>query len=104
MPVYAIAQLTIHDRAVYDRYAARFRSMFGRFRGRLLAADEGPQVVEGSWDRQKVVLFEFPDEGAFREWFDSPDYREIVKDRHASSDGVVLLVQGMVWPPAGSGA
>ena len=94
MPVYAIAQLTITDRAAYDRYQARFMDVFARYRGRVLAADEAPQVVEGSWDRQKVVLLSFPDEAAFREWAESPAYVEIAKDRHAGSQAVVLLVQG----------
>jgi uncharacterized protein (DUF1330 family) len=92
--VYAIAQLRIHDRATYERYQGRFMGVMKKFRGRVLAADESPQVVEGSWDRQKVVLLEFPDEPAFREWAESPEYLEIAKDRKAGSDAVVLLVKG----------
>ena len=95
MAVYAIAQLTITDRATDNRYMGRFMGVFNRFRGRLLAADESPQVVEGAWDRDKVVLLCFPDEAAFREWLESPGYQEIVKDRKASSDAVVLLVKGI---------
>lgn len=92
--VYAFAQLTITDRAAYDRYQARFMGVMKKFKGRLLAADEHPQVVEGQWDRDKVVLLEFPDESAFREWAESPEYTEIAKDRHAGSNAVVLLVKG----------
>jgi len=95
MPVYAIAQLTITDRAAYRRYQDRFMDVFKRFQGRLLAADESPKVVEGAWDREKVVLLSFPDETAFWEWAESPDYQEIVKDRWAGSSAVVLLVQGL---------
>ena len=95
MPVYAIAQISIRNREVYDRYQARFMEVFRRFKGRLLAADEKPQVVEGQWDRQKVILMSFPDESAFREWALSPDYQAIAKDRKAGSDGVVLLVEGI---------
>jgi uncharacterized protein (DUF1330 family) len=92
--VYAIAQLTITDRATYDRYQARFMGMMKKFKGRVLAADEDPRVVEGSWDREKVVLLEFPDEPSFREWAESPEYLEIAKDRKAGSDAVILLVTG----------
>ena len=92
--VYAIAQLNITDRATYDRYQARFMGVMKKFKGRVLASDEHPQVVEGQWDRQKVVLLEFPDEPAFREWAESPEYEEIAKDRKAGSDAVILLVQG----------
>ncbi|HRD26766.1 MAG TPA: DUF1330 domain-containing protein [Caulobacter sp.] len=95
MTVYCLAQISITDRAAYDRYQARFMEVFQRFGGRLLAADESPSVEEGRWDRDKVVLMSFPDEAAFRAWADSPAYQEIAKDRRAGSDGVVLLVRGV---------
>ena len=98
MPVYAIAQLTITDRVIYNRYQSRFMSIFSRFKGRLLAADESPSVMEGKWDHQKVVLLSFPDEDTFREWAISPDYQEISKDRHAASSAVILLVKGLPKP------
>ena len=95
MSVYAIAQLKITDRVAYDRYQAQFMSVMKRYEGRVLAADERPQVIEGEWDRDKVVLLSFPDEKAFRDWAESPEYLEIAKDRKAGSDAVVLLVKGI---------
>jgi len=95
MSVYAIAQLRITDRAAYDRYLAKFMGVMKRFQGRVLAADEKPQVIEGEWDRDKVVLLSFPDEKAFREWVESPEYVEISRDRKAGSEAVVLLVKGI---------
>ena len=61
MIVYVLAQLTIHDRARYDRYAARFMGVLEKFEGRLLAADESPALLEGDWPHEKVVLIEFED-------------------------------------------
>jgi len=95
MSVYAIAQLKITDRATYDRYQAKFMGVMKRFQGRLLAADENPKVLEGKWERDKVVLLSFPDEAAFQQWADSPEYQEISKDRKAGSEAVVLLVKGI---------
>jgi uncharacterized protein (DUF1330 family) len=93
--VYAIAQLRFTNRAAYDRYQARFMEVFRRHPGTLLAADESPEVIEGEWDREKLVLMSFPDEAAFRGWAQSPEYREISKDRLAGADTLVLLVQGL---------
>jgi uncharacterized protein (DUF1330 family) len=93
--VYAIAQLRFTDRAAYDRYQVRFMDVLRHHRGTLLAADESPQVVEGKWDLDKVVLMSFPDEAAFRLWSESPDYQEISRDRHAGADTVVLLAKGL---------
>jgi uncharacterized protein (DUF1330 family) len=93
--VYAIAQLRFTDRSAYNRYQARFMEVFLRHPGTLLAADESPQVVEGRWDREKVVLMSFPDEAAFYGWAQSPEYQDISKDRHAGADTVVLLAKGL---------
>lgn len=93
MGVYVIAQLTITDRGAYDKYQARFFEVFKKFKGKLLAADENPQTIEGVFEREKVVLMEFPDEDAFREWAFSPEYSEISKNRKAGSEATVLLVK-----------
>ncbi|SOJ54305.1 hypothetical protein MSIMFB_01804 [Mycobacterium simulans] len=95
MTVYAIAQLKFTDRASYDRYQTKFMEVFRRHPGTLLAADEVPQVVEGEWDREKVVLMSFPDEDAFHGWAQSPEYQDISKDRRAGADTVVLLAKGL---------
>jgi uncharacterized protein (DUF1330 family) len=92
--VYVIVQLKMTDRAAYDRYQARFFDVFKKFSGRLLSADEHPSVLEGAWDRDKLVLMSFPDEAAFHAWADSPEYLEISKDRKAGAQGVVLLAKG----------
>ena len=94
MPVYAIAQLTITDQSAYQRYQDRFMGVMARYKGQVLAADEHPKVIEGTWDRHKVVLLSFPDEAAFWEWEKSSDYQEIARDRKAGSSAVVLLVRG----------
>jgi uncharacterized protein (DUF1330 family) len=95
MTVYAIAQLKFTDRAAYNRYQAAFMDVFQQYSGTLLAADESPQLVEGTWDREKVVLMSFPDEQAFREWAESPEDQRISQDRKAGADTVVVLVRGL---------
>lgn len=99
MAVYALAQLRIHDAELYGRYMnafiARYTEVFGKFGGKLLAADDAPRVLEGEWwDRNKVVLMEFPDAAAFTAWATSPEYNEIAVDRKAGAEAVVLLIKG----------
>ena len=55
-----------------------------------MSADESPEVMEGAWDRDKVVLMSFPDAAAYRAWADSAEYQEISKDRKAGAQGIVL--------------
>ncbi len=51
-------------------------------------------MIEGAWDRDKLVLMSFPDEAAFGAWANSPDYLEIAKDRKAGAEAIVLLARG----------
>jgi uncharacterized protein (DUF1330 family) len=94
MSVYIIAQLKFTRRELYDRYQARFLDVFRKFRGRLLVADERPQVLEGPFERDKIVVLEFPDKRAAMEFQESPEYAEIAVDRKAGADAVVLMVRG----------
>jgi uncharacterized protein (DUF1330 family) len=95
MTVYVLAQLRFTDRSAYDRYQARFMEVFRRFDGYLLAADEHPQVLEGEWQRDKVVLMAFPDADAARAFAESPEYQAISVDRKAGADTLSLLVHGL---------
>ena len=95
MTRYILAQLTIHDRSRYDRYAARFMEVLGQFEGRLLASDESPDLLEGDWPHQKVVLIEFKDAAEAERWATSPRYREIAVDREAATVATVLAVDGL---------
>ena len=54
MSVYIIAQLKFTRRELYDRYQSRFMGVFKKFRGKLLAADAHPVVLEGEWPRDKA--------------------------------------------------
>jgi len=94
MTAYVLAQMSIHDRPTYDRYASQFFPTLQPYGGRLLAADETPVVLEGRWEREKVVLIAFPDAAMARAWMGSDAYRAISKDREAATEGTVLLIQG----------
>jgi uncharacterized protein (DUF1330 family) len=93
MTVYIIAQLKFTRREIYDRYQVRFADVFRKFRGRLLVAEDNPMVLEGAFERDKVVVLEFPDKDAAMEFQDSPEYAEIAVDRKAGAEAVVVMVR-----------
>ena len=95
MPVYVVVQLSIHDRERYDRYTSRFLPTIGEHGGRVLAADDTPEVLEGTWEHDRVVLLSFRDRDAFTAFAESPEYQEIAADRIAATDGPILLVEGL---------
>lgn len=95
MTVYAVAQISISDRPTYDRYASGFMPILQQYGGQILAADESPEVLEGTFNRQKVVILAFPDREACLKWATSAEYQEISKDRVKATTGEILLVKGL---------
>ena len=68
--------------------------VLSRFDGRLLAADESPEVVDGDWPHEKVVLIEFKD----REEAVVPQFEKFVIPAHAG-----IAVHQRVQIPAFAG-
>ena len=91
MTVYAIAQIEIFDREAYDRYQAKFWGVFKQFEGSLLVNNENPQLLEGEWPLDKLVVMSFPSEAEFHAWASSPQYAEILVDRRAGANLTILL-------------
>ena len=94
MSWYIVGRIAIHDPERYGRYAAAFLPVLKQYGGRLLVSEEKPQVMEGDWDGRKLVVLSFDSREAALSWASSPEYLEIAKDRHAASDGIVVLAEG----------
>jgi len=94
MTVYIVAQLKFVDRPAYDRYQAKFTGIFNRSDGRLLVADEHPRLLEGTWDREKIVILSFPSAESAETFLTSPAYEDIARDRKAGANAVVLMAEG----------
>ena len=95
MAVYIINNMTIHDRAAYDRYVRAFMDVFARFAGRVLAVQDAPMPVEGTWPYDRTVLLSFPTRDEALRWANSPEYRQIAEDRHAGTTSNVVILDGL---------
>lgn len=95
MPVYMVAELTIHDRAEYEKYVTGFLPIWQRYRGELLAVEESPTVLEGEWKHTRTVLLRFPDAAEAERWYTSPEYQAIAEHRRRGSRANVALLKGL---------
>lgn len=94
MTCYLMARIAIRDGERYGRYTAAFLPVLRQYGGRLLVSDEAPEPLEGEWDGRKMVLLAFESRTAAMTWAQSPEYREIAKDRIAGADAIVVLSEG----------
>ncbi len=92
MSIYLLATINIHDRDTYGQYESGFMEVFEKFKGRLLAVDEDPEVLEGHWSTTRTVLIEFPTVDDAHAWYHSTDYQQLMKHRQDASTAHVVLL------------
>jgi uncharacterized protein (DUF1330 family) len=93
MAAYIISALDIHDKEKFDQvYFPAILKQVEKYGGKLLAASEKQQVVEGNWLRGRTVLWEFPDVETVQTWYQSDEYAPLLKLRLDISKGSIILI------------
>ncbi|MBN1180719.1 MAG: DUF1330 domain-containing protein [Bacteroidales bacterium] len=94
MNYYFVAQIKIKDEDEYQKYISKCDDIFSRYKGKYLAVDNQPKLLEGKWSYTRTVIIQFPSEENFNEWYYSPEYQEILKHRLHSARCDTILVKG----------
>lgn len=95
MTTYILAKIKIHDRETYAKYEAGFMEIFSQYKGRVLAVDESPAVVEGEWPYTRTVIVEFPSQDEANAWFRSDAYQALARHRHEAAESDIAFIQGL---------
>jgi uncharacterized protein (DUF1330 family) len=98
MTVYVINSMTIRDRTEYEAYLRAFMPVFRQYEGTVLAAQDTPQALEGTWPYDRTILLGFPTREAFERWSQSPEYQDIARHRHAGTVSNVVVLDGLNQP------
>jgi uncharacterized protein (DUF1330 family) len=95
MAAYIVAQLKVHDPAMFQRYREAVTPLIDRFGGRYRVRGGELDVLEGDWPAPRLVIIEFQSRDAARLFYDSPEYQKILPLRQKSADGTVAIVEGV---------
>ena len=96
-PGYLIANFTIRDPAMFQKYREAVRPISIKYKAKPIVFNSNARTVEGT--SQKVtVIVEFPSFADVESFYFSPEYTEVKKLRIASTEGSVVLTEGFVPP------
>ncbi|MCG7608949.1 MULTISPECIES: DUF1330 domain-containing protein [Mycobacterium] len=87
---YVIITEDIKDPAGMGEYAKLASKAMGG--ATIVAVDQKPEVIEGSWHGTQTVVLEFESVDAAREWYYSDAYQAAAKVRQGAAEcnGVIL--------------
>jgi uncharacterized protein (DUF1330 family) len=94
MAAYFVVNSTVSDPDLLAQYRAAVRATFDGHDVTVLASTDEAETIEGQPAGPRVVILRFPDDDAFRAWYDSPAYQAIIGMRTGATDGFAVLAEG----------
>ena len=95
MAAYIIVDSNVHNPDRMKEYATQVPATLAPFGGKAIVSAPDPEIIEGDWSPQRLVVLEFPDADAARAWYNSPEYQEILPIRFEAANDKLLLVEGL---------
>ena len=84
---------SMKDAAAYAAYAQKAGPTLAGREARLLVANGALTPLEGDCP-DGVVIIEFPDTQAAKDWYESSEYQAVIGERLAATEGRAVLVEG----------
>jgi uncharacterized protein (DUF1330 family) len=94
MAAYVIAEVDVKDAEAYKLYADKAPGVTIPAGGKYLARAGKVECLEGTPPKSRVVVIEFADMQAARDFYYGKGYQEIIPLRQAASEGRLFLVEG----------
>ncbi|MBM3352541.1 MAG: DUF1330 domain-containing protein [Betaproteobacteria bacterium] len=95
MAGYVIAEVDVHDAALFEQYRKLVPATIAQYGGRYLVRGGATDSKEGGWAPKRVVLLEFPSADQARKWYHSPEYAPALALRLKAATTRMVIVDGL---------
>lgn len=84
----------INDEAKMEEYRSGVFTTVEQYRGRYLIIGGEQKSLEGNWQPTFPVLIEFENLDQANRWYNSDEYRDLLKLRLEATEGSCVLIDG----------
>ena len=95
MAAYVIARVEVTDRQRYKKYLELTPATIAKYEGRFIARGGEMVSLEGSEEKRRVVILEFPSFERAKQWYNSEEYQAVRKLRVGAAEGDLLAIDGV---------
>lgn len=99
MSAYVLVEVEVNEPIGYEEYKKMAPRSIHAHGGKYLIRGGPVETLEGEWPLKRVVLLEFPDAAAARDWWSSSDYRPARDLRQRTTRTRMVLLEGIAAPP-----
>jgi len=93
MTALVLIDLTVRDLSAMTEYEGAAIALAGKFGGTPLVKEVQPEIVEGQWSPTWLVVLQFPNRQAVRDFYEAPDYQplKVLRQTAATSNGLIVV-------------
>ncbi|MDW5510616.1 MULTISPECIES: DUF1330 domain-containing protein [Serratia] len=94
-PAYYVAEFQSTDREAIKPYSAQVESTFSPYGGRFIVRGGEPDIKEGFGAQGRLVIIKFDSLKRAQDWYNSPEYQNLIPIRHRSGNSRTYIVEGL---------
>ena len=94
MSAYLILDLSIKDFARFAEYIEKIPAFIQKHGGRYIVQGVEPELIEGDWKPERVVVIEFSSKVEARSFLADSDAQPLFEIRHQSTNSRLILAEG----------
>jgi uncharacterized protein (DUF1330 family) len=95
MAAYLLARVAITDWDRYKEYVKKTPGVIEKYGGKFIARGGKVETLEGTEEKGRLVLIEFPSFEKAKEFYYSEEYQETKKLRAGAASGQFLAIDGV---------
>jgi len=95
MAGYLIAEIEVHDPALFEEYRKQVPATIAKYGGKYLVRGGATDTLEGDWAPARLVMLEFPTLEQARKWYHSAEYKPLLAMRLKAAKSKAILAEGV---------
>jgi uncharacterized protein (DUF1330 family) len=95
MSAYIFVEVDVKDPVKYEEYKKLTPSSIEAYGGKFIVRGGKAELIEGNEQPKRIVILEFENSERAKAWWNSPEYNDGKKLRHATAESRMVLVEGV---------
>ena len=95
MSAYVVIEIVVKDPEGYEEYKVLAPPVIDAYGGKYIARGGRAEILEGSWQPNRIVILEFESIEKAKQWLDSEEYQEAKALRHKYASSNAIVVEGV---------
>jgi uncharacterized protein (DUF1330 family) len=94
MKAYLVADVTVHDAAMFSEYLSEIPDYVHKYDGRYLVKGGASTIIEGTWHPETMIVIEFPSKNKLNQFVGDVEVQALFAQRQGATNSNLIVIDG----------